>query len=73
MGWRAVRLETIITKSRFCKRCDAMVRWQCECSPRDAMAWQRTNVFHMGKRYKGKKAWEKTHPDIKYTKSDTNQ
>ena len=52
---------TYIKASRFCKRCDATVRWQCECSPRDAMAWQRKNVFHMGKRYKGKDAWKKVH------------
>jgi hypothetical protein len=25
------------------------------------MAWQRRNVFHMGKRYKGKDAWKKVH------------
>ncbi len=53
--------ETISTKSRFCKRCDAQVRWQCKCNPRSAMVWQRKNVFHMGKRYKGKDAWKKVH------------
>jgi|TARA_B110000240_G_scaffold172694_1_gene197982 hypothetical protein len=31
------------------------------------MAWQRENVFHMGKRHKGKKAWKELYPkDIKY-------
>jgi len=43
-------------KSRYCRKCDAQFRWQCECNPRGAMAWQRENVFHMGKRYKGKRA-----------------
>jgi hypothetical protein len=34
------------------------------------MAWQRENVFHIGKRYKGKKAWKELYPkDIKYKKS----
>ena len=53
--------ETISTRSRYCRKCDAQVRWQCKCNPRSAMAWQRRNVFHMGKRYKGKDAWEKVH------------
>ena len=53
--------ETIYIKSRYCRRCDANLRWQCKCNSRDAMAWQRRNVFHMGKRYKGKDAWEKVH------------
>ena len=53
--------ETISIKSRYCRKCDAQVRWQCKCNPRDAMAWQRRNVFHMGKRYKGKDAWKKVH------------
>ena len=48
----------MITKSRYCRRCDAQVRYQCKCNPRSAMAWQRENVFHMGKRYKGKRALE---------------
>ena len=55
--------ETISTRSRYCRRCDAQLRWQCECNPRDAMAWQRQNVFHSGKRYKGKDAWKKVHSD----------
>jgi len=46
-------------RSRFCKRCDAQVRWQCECV--NNMVWQRKNVFHGGKRYKGKDAWKKVH------------
>jgi len=25
------------------------------------MAWQMKNVFHSGKRYKGKDAWKKVH------------
>ena len=53
--------ETIYIKSRFCKRCNASVRWQCEC--RNNMAWQMKNVFHSGKRYKGKDAWKKVHSD----------
>lgn len=61
------------TKSRFCVRCDAQFKYQCECPNNIRAAWARVNIFHMGKRYKGKKAWEKTHPDIKYIKSDTNQ
>lgn len=44
------------TKSRYCRKCDAQFRYQCECNPRWAMAWQREQVFHMGKRYKGKDA-----------------
>lgn len=44
------------TKSRYCRKCDAKFRWQCECNPRIAMAWQRENVFKRGKRYKGKEA-----------------
>lgn len=61
--------ETISTKSRFCKRCNAMLRWQCEC--RNNMAWQRRNVFHGGKRYKGKDAWEKVHAEENEYKGDS--
>ena len=43
-------------KSRFCRRCDAYRRYQCSCPNNMAMAWQRENVFHSGKRYKGKDA-----------------
>jgi len=25
------------------------------------MAWMRKNIFHSGKRYKGKEAWKKVH------------
>ena len=25
------------------------------------MAWQRKNIFHSGKRYKGKAAWKEVH------------
>ena len=55
--------ETISTRSRYCRKCDAQVRYQCKCNPRSAMAWQMKNVFHSGKRYKGKKAWKKVHSD----------
>ena len=48
--------------SRFCRKCDAVFRYQCKCNPRMAMAWQRTNVFHQGKRNKGKAA-------LKYTQN----
>jgi hypothetical protein len=27
------------------------------------MAWQMKNVFHSGKRYKGKDAWNKVHKE----------
>ena len=52
-------------RSRFCARCNATLRYQCECNPRDAMAWQRENIFHMGKRYKGKRALEYCNEEIK--------
>jgi hypothetical protein len=55
------------TRSRYCRKCDAMFSFQCECPNHKAMAWQRENVFHIGKRYKGKKAWKELYPkDIKY-------
>ncbi len=45
------------TKSRYCRKCDAKFRWQCECNPRSAMAWQREHVFcDTNKRNKGKEA-----------------
>jgi len=34
------------------------------------MAWQRKNVFHSGKRYKGKNAWKKIYPDDEYQKAE---
>lgn len=52
---------TYIKASRFCKRCDAMVRWECECPNNRIAAWQRRDIFHSGKRYKGKEAWKKVH------------
>lgn len=48
--------------SRFCRKCDAMHRFQCTCPNNKAMSWQRKNVFHSGKRYKGKTA-------LKYTQN----
>ena len=53
-----------VIKSRFCKKCDAKHRYQCKCSNNIAMQWQRKNVFHSGKRYKGKDAWKKVHSDM---------
>jgi hypothetical protein len=38
-----------------------MFNFQCECPNNSAMAWQMKNVFHSGKRYKGKDAWKKVH------------
>jgi hypothetical protein len=35
------------------------------------MAWQRKNVFHGGKRYKGKDAWEKVHAEETEYKGDS--
>ena len=58
---------TTYIKSRYCRRCDANLRWQCKCPNNKAMAWQRENVFHSGKRYRGKDAWKKVYLDeIKY-------
>ena len=48
--------------SRFCRKCDAIFRYQCKCPNHKAMPWQRTNVFHQGKRNKGKTA-------LKYTQN----
>ena len=55
--------ETISTRSRYCRKCDAKFSFQCECPNHKAMSWQMKNVFHSGKRYKGKKAWKKVHSD----------
>ena len=55
--------ETISTRSRYCRKCDAMFNFQCECPNNSAMAWQMKNVFHSGKRYKGKDAWNKVHKE----------
>ena len=60
--------EMTITKSRYCKRCDAVLKFQCNCPNHKRMAWQRKNVFHSGKRYKGKNAWKKIYPDDEYQK-----
>ncbi len=53
--------ETISINSRYCARCDAKLKWQCKCSNNRAMAWQMKNVFHSGKRYRGKEAWKKVY------------
>ena len=59
--------EMTSTRSRYCRKCDATFSFQCECPNHTAMAWQRENVFHMGKRHKGKKAWKELYPkDVKY-------
>ena len=63
--------EMTYTRSRFCKKCDAMLRWQCDCPNHVSMAWQRINVFHMGKRHKGKVAWEKVHSENTEYKGDS--
>ncbi len=55
--------ETISTRSRYCRKCDAKFSFQCECPNNSAMAWQMKNVFHSGKRYKGKDAWKKVHEE----------
>lgn len=35
------------------------------------MAWQRANIFHSGKRYKGKTAWEKVFlEELEYKKKE---
>ncbi len=47
-------------KSRFCKKCNARYRYECTCSNNKSMAWQMKNVFHSGKRYKGKLAYNVT-------------
>ena len=60
------------TRSRYCKRCDAMLKWECECPNNKAMAWHRKNVFHGGKRYKGKDAWKKVHV-VEYKKGIQNE
>ncbi len=52
---------TTSIKSRYCKRCDAVLKWECKCPNNRIAAWQRRDIFHSGKRYKGKKAWEKVH------------
>ena len=57
--------ETIYTRSRYCARCDARLKWDCTCPTHLHMAWMRKNVFHSGKRYKGKKAWKKVH-EVKF-------
>jgi len=62
-----------ITKSRYCRRCDAQFRFQCSCPNHMALAWQRRNVFHSGKRHKGKDAWKEVHlTDENYKKEDEN-
>ena len=50
-------------RSRYCARCDAKIKWECKCPNHLHMAWQRKNVFHSGKRYKGKDAWKKVYSD----------
>ncbi len=55
--------ETISTRSRYCRKCDAKFKFQCECPNHKAMSWKMKNVFHSGKRNKGKKAWKKVHLD----------
>ena len=35
------------------------------------MAWQRKNIFHSGKRYKGKDAWKKVYSDEIEYKGDS--
>ena len=35
------------------------------------MAWHRKNIFHSGKRYKGKKAWQKVYSDEVEYKGDS--
>ena len=35
------------------------------------MAWQRKNVFHCGKRYRGKNAWKKVYSDEIEYKGDS--
>lgn len=49
-----------------------MLRWECECPNNKAMVWQRRDIFHSGKRYKGKKAWEKVHV-VEYKKRIQNE
>ena len=62
------------TRSRYCKRCDAMLRWECECPNNKAMVWQRRDIFHSGKRYKGKDAWKKVYSDeVEYKKGIQNE
>ena len=56
-------METISTRSRYCRKCDATFSFQCVCPNNKAMAWQMKNVFHSGKRYKGKTAWKKVHSE----------
>ncbi len=64
--------EMISIRSRYCARCDAKLKWDCKCPNHLHMAWQRKNVFHSGKRYKGKKAWQKVYSDeIEYKKGDS--
>ena len=55
--------ETISIRSRYCRKCDAKFRFQCECPNHKAMSWQMRNVFHSGKRHKGKDAWDKLHTE----------
>ena len=55
--------ETISIRSRYCKKCNAMWKFECKCSNHKAMSWQMKNVFHGGKRYKGRDAWNKLHLD----------
>lgn len=60
-----------ITRSRFCKPCNATYRYECSCPNNKAMAWQRANIFHSGKRYKGKTAWEKVFlEELEYKKKE---
>ena len=49
------------TRSRFCAICDSKYKWQCVCPNNKVMAAQFKRSFHAGKRYKGKKAWNKLH------------
>ena len=45
-------------KSRFCIKCNAKYRYECECPNNKSMKSKRNKSFHSGKRYKGKTAWQ---------------
>jgi hypothetical protein len=49
------------TRSRFCAICDSKYSFQCTCPNNKVMADQVNQSFHSGKRYKGKKAWNKVY------------
>lgn len=70
MEWKGVLQEMTTIKSRFCVRCDAVFKFQCSCPNHKVAAWQRNEIFHMGKRYRGKQAWDEVHPDQEYKKSE---